>query len=105
MAARPQENAIAELGAVWAIGGKHVVTPDGVREAAVLVRGQKILAGVALAAVPADCPLEDVGDRVILPGLVDAHGHINEPCRTDWEGLATATRAAAAGGGTKMGGL
>ena len=39
---------------------------------------------------------------MILPGLVDAHVHINEPGRTDWEGFATATRAAAAGGVTTL---
>lgn len=36
----------------------------------------------------------------ILPGLIDAHVHFNEPGRTDWEGLETGTRALAAGGGT-----
>jgi allantoinase len=39
---------------------------------------------------------------VILPGLVDSHVHINEPGRTEWEGFATATRAAAAGGYTTL---
>src|SRR6185436_4737908 len=39
---------------------------------------------------------------VIMPGLVDSHVHINEPGRTDWEGFATATRAAAAGGVTTL---
>jgi allantoinase len=103
MVARPPENAIAgRLGAPWAIGGKRVVTPDGVREAAVLVRSEIIMEVVAPSAVPANCPLEDVGDRVILPGLVDAHVHINEPGRTDWEGFVTATRAAAAGGVTTL---
>jgi allantoinase len=102
MVARPQENAIGRLDREWAIGGKHVVTPDGVREAVVLVRGEKIVDVVAPASVPPHCPLEDVGDRVILPGLVDAHVHINEPGRTEWEGFATATRAAAAGGVTTL---
>lgn len=37
-------------------------------------------------------------DAVIMPALVDTHVHINEPGRTEWEGFATATRAAAAGG-------
>jgi allantoinase len=37
-------------------------------------------------------------DEVLLPGLVDTHVHVNEPGRTEWEGFATATRAAAAGG-------
>ena len=41
-------------------------------------------------------------DEVLLPGLVDTHVHVNEPGRTDWEGFATATRAAAAGGITTI---
>ncbi|MBM4369496.1 MAG: allantoinase AllB [Deltaproteobacteria bacterium] len=41
---------------------------------------------------------EDVSPLVLMPALVDAHVHINEPGRTEWEGFATATRAAAAGG-------
>lgn len=41
-------------------------------------------------------------DEVLLPGLVDTHVHINEPGRTHWEGFATATRAAAAGGVTTV---
>src|SRR5512133_2025474 len=36
----------------------------------------------------------------ILPGVIDAHVHFNEPGRTDWEGFATGTRALAAGGTT-----
>src|SRR5262245_46772713 len=44
----------------------------------------------------------DVGDLVVLPGLVDTHVHINEPGRTAWEGFDTATRAAAAGGVTTL---
>ena len=42
------------------------------------------------------------GDEVLLPGLVDTHVHVNEPGRTDWEGYASATRAAAAGGVTTL---
>jgi allantoinase len=38
-------------------------------------------------------PVEDLGPRVLSPGLVDCHVHINEPGRTDWEGFTTATRA------------
>ena len=44
----------------------------------------------------------DVGDLVIMPGVVDSHVHVNEPGRTDWEGYWTATRAAAAGGVTTI---
>jgi allantoinase len=39
---------------------------------------------------------------VLLPGLVDTHVHVNEPGRTEWEGFASATRAAAAGGVTAL---
>ncbi len=41
-------------------------------------------------------------DKVIFPGLVDTHVHINEPGRTAWEGFDTATQAAAAGGVTTL---
>lgn len=44
----------------------------------------------------------DAGNLVVFPGLVDAHVHLNEPGRTDWEGFATGTRAAAAGGFTTL---
>jgi allantoinase len=53
--------------------------------------------------VPAGCPIDDAGaNAVVMPGLVDTHVHVNEPGRTDWEGFATATRAAAAGGVTTL---
>jgi allantoinase len=52
--------------------------------------------------VPRGASLHDFGDLAILPGLVDSHVHINEPGRTEWEGFATATRAAAAGGVTTL---
>ena len=37
-----------------------------------------------------------------MPGAIDAHVHINEPGRTNWEGFDSATRAAAAGGLTTI---
>ena len=86
----------------WAIRSRRVIAPDGMRAAAVVIRGEKIAALVAPDAVPADMPVDDVGERVLLPGLVDAHVHINEPGRTEWEGFETATRAAAAGGITTL---
>ena len=36
----------------------------------------------------------------MLPGVIDAHVHFNEPGRADWEGLSTGSRACAAGGTT-----
>ncbi len=41
-------------------------------------------------------------DVVLLPALTDVHVHLNEPGRTEWEGLATGTRAAAKGGITTV---
>ena len=46
--------------------------------------------------------IELAEDEVLLPGLVDTHVHVNEPGRTHWEGFASATRAAAAGGVTTI---
>jgi len=87
---------------LWALSSRRVVTPSGLRAAAVVVSGEMIVDVVAPESLPASCPVEDVGDRVVLPGLVDCHVHINEPGRTEWEGFATATRAAAAGGITTL---
>jgi allantoinase len=39
---------------------------------------------------------------VLLPGLVDSHVHLHEPGRSHWEGFATGTAAAAAGGVTTV---
>jgi allantoinase len=44
----------------------------------------------------------DHSPHVLLPGLVDAHVHLNEPGRTEWEGFHTGTRAAAFGGVTTV---
>ncbi len=84
------------------IRSRRTVLPDGTRAAAVAVSGQAIAAIAGY-----DTPLEaarevDLGDLALLPGLVDTHVHVNEPGRTEWEGFATATRAAAAGGVTTI---
>ncbi|MFF2223342.1 allantoinase AllB [Streptomyces globisporus] len=81
----------------------RVVTPAGTRPAAVAVAGGTIDAVLPHDAhVPSSARLEDVGDHVVLPGLVDTHVHVNDPGRTEWEGFWTATRAAAAGGITTI---
>jgi allantoinase len=46
--------------------------------------------------------VELADEEILLPGLVDTHVHVNEPGRTEWEGFASATRAAAAGGVTTI---
>ena len=82
---------------------QRIVTPQGIRAGALLVEGGAIRAVAERAEVPADAGLTDFGDSAILPGLVDSHVHINEPGRTDWEGFATGTRAAANQGGPPLG--
>lgn len=81
----------------------RVVTPEGTRPAAVAVAGGTIDAVLPYdAQAPAGARVEDFGDDVLLPGLVDTHVHVNDPGRTAWEGFYTATRAAAAGGITTL---
>jgi len=81
---------------------RRVVTPEGVRPAAVLVEGEGIRGVVARDQVPGHADVQDFGDAAILPGLVDSHVHINDPGRSEWEGFETATRAAASGGFTLL---
>jgi allantoinase len=79
---------------------RRVVFPDGVRPAALEIHDGLIAAIEPIEAASAE--ITDVGDKYVLPGLVDTHVHINEPGRTEWEGFATASRAAAAGGYTTL---
>ncbi|HXN96857.1 MAG TPA: amidohydrolase family protein, partial [Candidatus Acidoferrales bacterium] len=81
---------------------RRVVTPHGIKAAAVLVEDRRILDVVPPDQLPAQIPVKDFGEAAILPGMVDSHVHINEPGRTEWEGFRTATRAAAAGGYTLL---
>jgi allantoinase len=82
------------------IRSTRVVTPAGIIAAVVHIEQGKIVD--VTADVPAGATVEEAGDLVLMPGLVDSHVHINEPGRTEWEGFATATRAAAAGGITTL---
>jgi allantoinase len=87
---------------VHALRSRRVVTPTGILDAAVHIDGEYIVAIKPASELHPDIPVEDLGNLALLPGLVDAHTHINEPGRTEWEGFATATRAAAAGGFTTV---
>jgi allantoinase len=106
-----------------AYSGFH--TPPNLREITVLASSRAIIAGRLTEATlimsqengkilsifhsvlppsdfPQGTPYEDVSPNYILPGLVDAHVHLNEPGRTEWEGFETGTRAAAFGGVTTL---
>src|ERR1700759_4365526 len=84
------------------IRSRRLVVPGGVSQGAVFVRDGRIeLVGGYDLRRDADRTV-DLGDLPLLPGLVDSHVHVNEPGRTEWEGFATATRAALAGGVTTI---
>jgi len=85
---------------VSAYHSSRVVLPSGLEAATVLVDGEHIAEVVRGKRDVAGAV--DFGDRVIGPGLVDCHVHVNEPGRTEWEGFETATLAAAAGGVTSL---
>lgn len=84
------------------IRSRRVVTPEGAGARSVHVARGVISAVSDYDALATGARVVDVGDDVVLPGLVDTHVHINEPGRTEWEGFETATRAAAAGGVTTL---
>jgi allantoinase len=102
MANVPPSNVESDDKTDLVILGKRVVTPEGERAAAIVVREGKIVDVREVDDVPSGVELFDAGDLVVMPGLVDTHVHINEPGRTEWEGFETATRAAAAGGVTTL---
>lgn len=84
----------------FSIRSKRVLLPDGERPTTVRVED-----GVITAVEPYDAEGVDeevVGEAVLMPGLVDPHVHLNEPGRTEWEGFATGTAAARAGGITTL---
>lgn len=98
----------------FAIRSKNVLTASGLTDAVLTVKNGKIVDLTPTNKVFAKYTLadgtgatqamqvEDLGDLVVMPGLVDSHVHVNEPGRTEWEGFETATRACAAGGITTI---
>ncbi len=93
--------------------GPHAVSPIGIRGTRILLDGElrpaclhlrngTIAAISAFHEVPDEMPVVEAGNDVVMPGQVDPHVHVTEPGRTDWEGIAWATRAAAAGGLTTL---
>lgn len=78
------------------VGGAFVPAEVGVRDG-IVARIDRPGAGLVGAR-----RLDLAEDEVLIPGLVDTHVHVNEPGRTEWEGFASATRAAAAGGVTTI---
>jgi allantoinase len=76
-----------------------LVMPEGVVLADIAIADQRIVAIEPALEGPSAATIDAAGLH-IFPGLIDAHVHFNEPGRTEWEGLASGTRALAAGGAT-----
>ncbi|MBX7219954.1 MAG: allantoinase AllB [Blastocatellia bacterium] len=86
----------------FVIRSQRILTPDRIQAGTIHVEKGKITAVAGWNEIPPGCPVVEVGNDVLMPGLIDPHVHLNEPGRTEWEGFATATRAAAAGGITTV---
>jgi allantoinase len=84
-----------------AIHSKRVLIAGRLTEATVFVK-DGIIADVVEGAMRLDIGVENLGNLVVMPGLIDSHVHINEPGRTEWEGFETITQAAVAGGITTL---
>src|SRR5258708_27377562 len=85
------------------IRGRRVVTENSVGPASLHIPRGYISSISIFEDVPSGCDLVEADpNSIVMPGLVDTHVHVNEPGRTEWEGFATATRAAAAGGVTTI---
>jgi allantoinase len=81
------------------VHGGTLVSERGVLAADLAVVDERVAAILEPGAAGIDAAtLIDAGGKLVLPGLVDAHVHFNEPGRTHWEGYATGSAAAAAGG-------
>ncbi|GAA1443437.1 allantoinase AllB [Nocardiopsis tropica] len=87
-----------------AVRARRAVTPEGVRPVTVGVRDGRVVDVLVGDRAPliARREITLAEDEVLLPGLVDTHVHVNEPGRTEWEGFASATGAAALGGVTTL---
>jgi allantoinase len=97
------DEAVPSDGLDLVVRGSKIMTTAGLAEREIGVASGKIIAIEPLGAgLEAPIVLELAEDEVLIPGLVDAHVHVNEPGRTDWEGFASATKAAAAGGVTTI---
>ena len=84
------------------IRGTRVMTPTGIRPAAVHITSGTITAVTDHGDLGGSATVADAGTALVMAGVVDTHVHVNEPGRTDWEGFETATRSAAAGGVTTL---
>jgi len=86
------------------VRGERIATSKGVMPATLHLAGGRVMRVSHIDDVGGARAAEvlDAKNLIVMPGLVDTHVHVNEPGRTEWEGFASATRAAAAGGITTL---
>uniref|UniRef100_A0A671T1T9 allantoinase n=1 Tax=Sinocyclocheilus anshuiensis TaxID=1608454 RepID=A0A671T1T9_9TELE len=89
---------------VSAVRSQRVLCGEEIRPAVIIIKEGKIhsILPDSEASAHTAGKMMDVGNSLIIPGIVDSHVHVNEPGRTSWEGYWTATQAAAAGGVTTI---
>lgn len=82
----------------------HRLVADGAQGPGRIVVADGRITAVQRTQNPCDLDRADIelGRLALMPGIVDAHVHVNEPGRTDWEGFRSAGRAAASGGVTTI---
>jgi allantoinase len=85
----------------FVVRSRRVVVARAVRAAAIHIRNRRIIGVLDFDDVPAGCPLDDAGDAVVMPGIVDTHVHAGQRADAGL-GFETVTRAAAAGGVTTI---
>ena len=85
------------------VRGGLVVYPEGRRSGDVVLSGGRVEAIEPPGSVDTTgVEVFDAGGLWVLPGLLDAHVHLQEPGRESWEGFDTGSAAAAAGGVTTV---
>lgn len=84
--------------------GGRVIDPsqDIDREANVLIEGERIVGILNPGESVADAETLDVRGKIVAPGLIDIHVHLREPGQEYKEDIESGTRAAAAGGFTRV---
>ncbi len=85
-----------------ALHSTSVVLPGEIKEAWVVVNDGIITEVLTLKPAANTMELIELGDKILMPGVIDTHVHINEPGREEWEGFDSATKAAIAGGITTL---
>ena len=86
-------------GGGFSVAAQRVLVDGAFRPATVRVAAGRV---AAVGPYEATAALTLPETASLLPGMVDTHVHVNEPGRTEWEGFASATRAAALGGVTTL---